>query len=154
MSVTPVRSVLLPALVIALLAVPASAEASARTDATEAAIMRGMNSLRAAYHVPRLHLSHALSRAADAQSAHLLRTRVFSHGAAFSHRMRRYVHSRHVGENLAWLGRCDASQVVQMWLNSAAHRRIMLERGFRRVGVGRRSSAGTCYVTADFASAH
>jgi uncharacterized protein YkwD len=83
----------------------------------------------------------------------VIRTRVLSHGA-FSQRLRHYVHFRTVGENIAWLGRCDAAQVVQMWLNSPAHRQIMLSRGFRRVGVGRRSTSSVCVVTADFASAH
>ncbi len=149
MSVTSVRRTLAFALVPLALAAPASA----RADATEASVLHAMNALRAANHLPRLHSSRGLARAADAQSAHVLRTRVMSHGA-FSRRVRHYVHSRRVGENLAWMNRCDAGQVVRMWLNSAQHRRIMLARGFRRVGVGRRSTAAICVVTADFASAH
>jgi uncharacterized protein YkwD len=39
-----------------------------------------------------------------------------------------------------------------MWLNSAPHRRIMLSRSFKRIGVGR-SGSRKCFVTADFASA-
>ena len=149
MSVMFARRLLLPALLVAALVVPTCA----RADATESSIVRAMNAVRSANGLPRLHSSRGLQRAADAQSAHMLRTRTISHGA-FSRRVRRYVHSRSVGENLAWMSRCNASQVVQMWLNSAQHRQIMLSGAFRRVGVGRRSGAGLCVVTADFASAH
>jgi uncharacterized protein YkwD len=57
-----------------------------------------------------------------------------------------------VGENLAWMDGCNATAVVNMWLNSAPHRKIMLSRSFRRIGVGR-SGSRKCFVTADFASA-
>jgi uncharacterized protein YkwD len=148
-SVMYARRLLLPALVIAVLALPACA----RADSTERSIVRAMNSVRAASHLPLLHSNSRLARAADAHSASMLRSRVLTHGA-FSARLRHYVHSRKVGENLAWMSRCDATAIVQMWLNSAAHRAIMLSPSFRRVGVGKRSGAGMCVVTADFASAH
>jgi uncharacterized protein YkwD len=148
MSVIHGRRLLLPALVCAVFAVPASAHAS-----TESSIVHAMNSVRAANHLPVLHTSAGLHRAAAAQSAHVARTHVLSHGS-FSRRLRHYTHSRTVGENLAWLSSCDASQVVQLWLHSAAHRAIMLSPSFRRVGVGKRSGSGMCIVTADFASAH
>ena len=66
--------------------------------------------------------------------------------------MRRYVRTRKVGENLAWMSGCNARPIVQMWMNSAAHRQIMLSGGFRRVGVAKRDSSRICFVTADFAS--
>ena len=67
-------------------------------------------------------------------------------------RVRRYVRSRRVGENLAYMSGCRARTVVQMWMNSAGHRQIMLSRGFHRVGVAKRNASSTCFVTADFAS--
>lgn len=148
-SVTYVRRWLAPALVTAVLVLPAGA----RADSTERSIVHAMNAVRAANHLPVLRSSSRLARAADAHSASMLRSRVLTHGS-FSRRLRRYVHSRKVGENLAWMSRCDASAIVQMWLNSAAHRAIMLSPSFRRVGVGKRSGSGMCMVTADFASAH
>jgi uncharacterized protein YkwD len=73
MSVTFVRRALLPALLAAVFVLPASAHASSGTDATEASIVRAMNSVRAANHLPQLHFNRGLSRAADAQSRHVIR---------------------------------------------------------------------------------
>lgn len=143
---------LLAALSIGCLAVPPAASASTRRDRTEAAIVHAMNQLRTSYALPALRTSRGLARAADAHSASMARRRTMSHGA-FALRVRRYVHTRRVGENLAWMPGCDATAIVRMWLNSADHRRIMLAPGFRRVGVGRRAASSVCFVTADFASA-
>jgi uncharacterized protein YkwD len=151
MSVTAVWRALLAALLVLCVLAPASASASARHDSTEAAIVRAMNKVRAGYHLPRLSTHGGLARAADAHSATMLRSGVMAHGA-FNSRVRRYVSSRRVGENLAWMTRCNAAAIVQMWMNSATHRRIMLSSGFRRVGVARRASSRICFVTADFAS--
>ena len=78
------------------------------------------------------------------------RTRV-GHGD-YSRRIRRYVRTRRVGENIAWTRGCSAQKIVNMWLNSAPHRHVMLSGSFRRIGVGKRG-ARKCFVTADFASA-
>jgi|1185.fasta_scaffold196677_1 uncharacterized protein YkwD len=137
----------LPALLLVIALCPAAA--FGRSDSS---IIRAMNSVRAQHALPRLRANHRLARAADAHSATMARTRVMSHGA-FERRLRRYVRSRVIGENLAWSNRCNARRVVQMWLASAPHRRIMLSRRFKRVGVARRASSGLCFVTADFASA-
>jgi uncharacterized protein YkwD len=151
MSVTSVRRALLAALLIACLGAPSSAFASSRHDSTESSIIRAMNSVRASYGVPALRTSRGLARAADAHSATMQRSNSLGHGA-FSRRIRRYVHTKRVGENLAWMSGCDANAIVQMWLNSAPHRRVMLSKSFRRIGVGRRGSR-KCFVTADFAAA-
>jgi uncharacterized protein YkwD len=130
---------------------PSGASASARQDRTEAGIVRAMNKVRASHNLPRLRTNSGLARAADSHSAAMLRTNTLAHGA-FDQRVRRYVRSRRVGENLAWMSRCSPSSIVQMWMNSAGHRQVMLSRGFRRVGVARRASSSSCFVTADFAS--
>jgi uncharacterized protein YkwD len=148
---TPLRG-LVAALVVATVAMPCSASASARQDRTEAAILRAMNSVRARHGLPRLRIDPALARAADAHSAAMLRSGVFSHGSVQT-RLRRYTRKRAIGETLAWMSRCNSRMVVSMWLRSAAHRRILLAREFRNVGVGKRSSPARCMVTADFASA-
>jgi uncharacterized protein YkwD len=149
---TPLRG-LVAALLVVIVVVPSPASASARQDRTEKAIMRVMNHVREQYKLPRLRTSGALARAADAHSAAMMRSGTFSHGSVQS-RLRRYTRSRSVGEALAWYSRCDSSAIVNMWLNSAAHRRILLSRTFRNVGVGRRSTSSKCLVTADFSSAH
>jgi uncharacterized protein YkwD len=152
MSVTSVRRSSLAVLVICcLLVVPASASAAARHDATEAKIIRALNKARASYGLPRLRSTRALGRAADAHSRAMRRSNTIGHGD-YSRRIRRYVRSRKVGENLAWMSRCNATAVVNIRLNSGPHRKIMLSRSFRRIGVGR-SGSRKCFVTADFAAA-
>jgi uncharacterized protein YkwD len=151
MSVTSVRRALLAALLLACLGAPSSAFASSRHDTTESSIIRAMNGVRANYGLPRLHTSRGLARAADAHSATMQRSNSLGHGA-YSSRIRRYVRTRRVGENVAWMAGCNANAIVQMWLNSAPHRRVMLSKSFRRIGVGRRGSR-KCFVTADFAAA-
>ena len=154
MSVTALRRGLAPAcclLVCALM--PSSAVASARHDRIEARIVSAMNKVRATYGLPALRVNGGLARAADAHSRTMLRRNVMSHGA-FGARVRRYVRVRKVGENLAWMSRCNANTIVQMWMSSADHRHIVLSSAFRQVGVGKRSSSRVCFVTADFATAH
>ena len=120
-------------------AAPAAQAAGPRLDRGERAVVRAINS----------------ARAADVHSRSMLRTDFFSHGA-FSQRVRRYVSFRRVGETIAWRSRCSARGFVRMWLNSAPHRAVLLSRGFRRIGVGRRKgrlgSTRACMVTADFGS--
>lgn len=151
MSVTAVLRALLVALLVVCVVAPTSASASARQDRTETSIVRAMNTVRASHNLPRLRTHRGLARAADVHSATMLRTNRLAHGA-YDRRVRRYVRTRRVGENLAWMSHCSPSSIVQMWMNSAGHRQILLSRGFRRVGVARRASSQSCYVTADFAS--
>jgi uncharacterized protein YkwD len=151
MSVCAGRRALLAVLSIVCVLPPASASASARHDRTEASIVRVMNSIRASHGLPRLNISGGLGKAADVHSASMARSGRLAHGDT-SRRVRRYVRTRRVGENLAYMTGCKARAIVRMWMNSAAHRQIMLSSGFRRVGVAKRNSSRTCFVTADFAS--
>jgi uncharacterized protein YkwD len=151
MSVSSVRRALLAALLIACLGAPSSAFASSRHDATESSIIRAMNGVRASHGLPSLRTNRGLARAADAHSAAMQRSNSLGHGA-YSQRIRRYVRTKRVGENVAWMAGCNANAIVQMWMNSAPHRHVMLSKSFRRIGVGRRGSR-KCFVTADFAAA-
>jgi uncharacterized protein YkwD len=148
MSVTAMRRLVVAVCLLLCAAVPSVASA----DATEAGIVHEMNRYRVHFGLPALHTSGSLHRAADAHSASMLRHNTMTHGA-FGARVRHYVHVRSIGENLAWMQRCDAAAIVSMWMNSAGHRKNMLTRGFRRVGVGRKANSSACFVTADFASA-
>jgi uncharacterized protein YkwD len=152
MSVSTLRRALLVAPMIVGVAAP-TATASPRTDAVEAGILREMNAFRAQHGLPKLRQQFGFARAADAHSAQMLREKKLEHGA-YGKRVRRYVRRvERVGENLAWMERCDPSEIVRMWAGSAGHRRVMLSRSFRRVGVARRTSHATCFVTADFGTA-
>ena len=138
---------LVTAWLVSLAVFPAAA--SARGGGS---ILHAMNSVRARHHLPALHASRALTRAASAHSSDMARSGSMSHGA-FAQRIGHYVNSRMVGENLAWSSRCSSRTIVRMWMNSAPHRHIMLSRGFRRAGVGISRASHFCFVTADFASA-
>jgi uncharacterized protein YkwD len=151
LSGTSVRRAVLAVLLIVCVVAPSRASASSGHDATEAGIIRALNHARASYGLPRLHTNRALARAADAHSRAMRRTNTIGHGDV-AKRVRRYVRTRKVGENIAWMDGCSASAVVSMWLASAPHRKIMLSRSFKRIGVGR-SGSQRCFVTADFASA-
>jgi uncharacterized protein YkwD len=147
-SVAMVRRGLTAALLV-IAVLPAVASAASRS---ELSIVHAINHARARHHLPGLHLNRALARAAEAHSSEMARSGLMSHGA-FEQRLRSYIHSRDVGENLAWARRCNAHRVVSMWMHSAPHRSVMLSRRFRKVGVGRSSTGSFCFVTADFASA-
>jgi uncharacterized protein YkwD len=129
----------------------ASASASARLDRTEAKIIRAMNTIRSKHDLPRLRISGGLARAADVHSKTMARTGRLAHGDT-GRRVRRYVRTKRVGENLAWMTGCRARAIVRMWMNSAGHRQIMLSRKFRRVGVAKRNASRRCFITADFAT--
>jgi len=141
---------------------PAAAEASsARLDRAERKVIRLVNQIRTRHGLRRLKASRALSRAAGGHSSDMVRRDFFGHassnGTPMNRRVKTYTRARWVGENLAIVsGRGTAGRVVRMWMNSAGHRRVILDRKSRRIGVGRRSGRvgsfrGTVY-TADFAS--
>ena len=98
-----------------------------------------------------LRVGPALTRAARSHSADMARRGYFEHGA-FVQRLRSFgVRAPYVGENLAYgTEPLTAAEIVQMWITSPGHREILLDRGFRRVGVG--VAGGTMkLITADFA---
>jgi uncharacterized protein YkwD len=117
----------------------------------EIAIVRVMNTVRATHGVPPLRIGRALTRAARAHSRDMARRGYFDHGP-FVQRLRRFgVRAGYVGENLASGTRpLSAAAIVQMWIASPPHRQNLLDRGFRRIGIGV-AGANTRLVTADFA---
>jgi uncharacterized protein YkwD len=117
----------------------------------EVAIVRVMNTIRATNGVPPLRIGRLLSRAARAHSVDMVRRGYFDHGP-FVQRLRRFgVRAPYVGENLASGTRpLSAAAIVQMWIASPPHRQNLLDRDFRRIGVGL-AGGNTRLVTADFA---
>jgi uncharacterized protein YkwD len=118
---------------------------------SELAVVHAMNSVRASNGVPPLRVGRALTRAARAHSVDMARRGYFDHGA-FVRRLRQFgVQAPYVGENLAYGTQpLTALAVVQMWIASPPHRQNLLDRSFRRVGVGE-AGGSTRLVTADFA---
>lgn len=136
------------------LATPVDVSAHAAATRSERAIVRLLNAERSRYGLPRLRLSSALTRAAQAHSWNCLRSNSLSHTTG------RITSARASGEALAWSQRgagSGARSIVNLWMRSAPHRAIVLNGNFRRVGVGRvRGKLGPTagvMVTADFASA-
>lgn len=149
---------LLFAVLAATLAGPAVAPADAAMGGAERAIVREVNDVRSDNGLGRLRASPPLSRAADAHSRDMIANDFFDHtssdGTPFDRRVRRYVQASSLGETLAMTGqrRGGAAMVVRMWMDSPPHRAVLLDSGFRRIGLARRWGDGRSVVTADFAS--
>jgi uncharacterized protein YkwD len=132
--------------------------------AAESAIVREINSVRASRGLPRLIPTPSLARVAARHTADMLRHDRVSHSASngthFNARMRRTLPFRAFGETLAWAENEQASPraIVRLWLASPPHRLELLNRAFRRVGVGigvgRMNGGRVVAVTADFATQH
>ena len=157
------RSAFMFTVVLAATLTAASA-ASARPSLNgfERDVIAGINDARAQQGLAPVRAHRGLNRAADVHTRDMLRADFFDHpssdGTPFERRVRRYADANMVGETLAALRQRHggAGTVVQLWLNSPPHRAIVLEPGFRRIGVSRRwgtlGSAGNALVTADFSS--
>ena len=136
--------------------------AGAELNGFEREVIDGVNAARSQSGLAPVRAHRGLSRGADKHSRDMLRADFFDHsssdGTPWERRVRRFTRANFVGETLAALGRRHggAATVVQMWLESPPHRAIVLEPGFRRIGVGRRwgtlGSARNAVVTADFSS--
>jgi len=135
----------LAALVAALtvLAMPALAPAAVH-DPFERAVADAVGVVRAQHGIAPLRPSPRLARVARHHSLDQLRHQRLSHdagdGTPFSRRMARVSRSS-VGETVGWMPDGTAAAaftIVQIWLASPAHRAELLDRRFRRIGVGRR----------------
>jgi uncharacterized protein YkwD len=106
-----------------------------------------LNVERAAHGLPPLGPDRQLARAAGAHASDMVRRGYFSHvspdGRRLVDRIRRtgWLSGRplwFVGEDLAWgIGRPGTpAGIVRAWMHSPPHRRIILGRAYRRVGIG------------------
>jgi uncharacterized protein YkwD len=153
---------LLAALVVSLSALPAAPAAAADPGR----VLRLVNRQRTLHGLATLRADRRLARAARGHSRDMVRRRYFAHaspeGEHVAGRVRRtgWLNGRRswwLGEDLAWgIGRPGTSAgVVRAWMRSPEHRRILLGRVYRSVGIG--VAAGTpvdrargATVTADF----
>ena len=150
---------LLPLLVAATVALgPSSSPAATTLDL--------VNQVREAHGVPHVRLDPRLARVARRHSRDMVRNRYFSHtspdGSSSSDRIAAsgWMRGRErwaVGEDLAWrVGTVRPSEIVEDWLNSPSHRRVLLRRRYHVVGIGIAAGtpsgdSGRTY-TADFGS--
>jgi uncharacterized protein YkwD len=127
-------------------------------NAQEQSLLQAINHARTARGIPPLRVGVRLQRAARAHSRAMARTGSFTHGDWYRRLRRHGVKARAVGETIAWGVGVDgtAGAIVGMWLASPPHRATLLDRSFRRVGVGIAVGSmggfpGASIATADFA---
>jgi uncharacterized protein YkwD len=166
------RPTLLSLVIVAVAALPTAATVAVATpratkrsrSALGRAVLRSVNSARAAHRLPPVRYQARLARAALAHSTEQLRSGGPSHsspdGTPFDQRLRRYSSARNLGETIVWFAGAQpisARRIVRMWLASPPHRRVLMDHRLRRIGVGTRSGRvgghSATVVTADFASA-
>lgn len=157
-----IAALLAPALLVCIaLALPASASAGARcknadivpskTNMTtvKKATLCLVNRERSRRGRRKLRSDGQLVKAAQRFSASMVRHRFFDHvspgGSTLSSRVRRGtrylrgpVRRWSLGENIAWGSGelATPSEIVDSWMNSSGHRRNILDRRFRHIGVG------------------
>jgi uncharacterized protein YkwD len=132
----------------ATLAVPATAAAPSdvrAVDSLERSILAEVNAVRRAHGLAPVRGSAALERAAGGHSRAMATLGFFSHtsrdGTIFWKRIARSYSSRGydywtVGENLLWSSaELDGAASVRMWLKSPPHRKVLLNRLWREVGI-------------------
>jgi uncharacterized protein YkwD len=147
---TPARRLALAVAVLAF-ANASTSVAGTKPDTSRACAAAGqlqamlclVNETRAAHGLARVRLSSSLLRSAQLRANAIVRCRQFSHtpcGQSFGivFRLSGYARGRFaVGENLAWGAGASASpqHTLEQWLASPGHRRVLLSRGWREIGV-------------------
>ena len=114
--------------------------------ALESSVVARMNAVRRSHGLRALRMSRRLRTAAVFHSKDMGRLGYFEHdsltGTPFWRRIERFYPSRgfsswSVGENLLWgSDTYDATFAVREWMESPSHRRNMLSRDWREVGIG------------------
>lgn len=151
--VSPRRRILPALLAAAACASPPPALAAGTP--LERAVVRAVNAQRSAHGLAPVRTSRPLLRAARRHSRDQERRGRIGHGPAFARRLRAATRARRVGECVGRLPagtRRRATVMVQAWMSSPSHRRQLLGRTYRRIGVGARSGAAGTVMTADFAT--
>lgn len=142
-------AVIVGTLATLLLGVAGPAQAARVTlNDYEQLTLRLINQERAKRSLPLLSLNAKLTAAARAHSADMGERQYFAHTSPSGRTFReRIVKSSYtldgyrawrLGENLAWGAGLSAypSEMVRRWMASARHRKVLLTRAFRAVGIG------------------
>jgi uncharacterized protein YkwD len=132
-----------------LVPVPAGASSLGRQ------VLRGINAERAKHDLRPLRLAPSLRRVAGSHSRYMARVKRLRHesadGTSATRRIRRAMRLRRTGEAIAFAG--TARALVKAWMASPPHRRLLLSRSFRVIGVGvargSYQSSRVLYATAD-----
>jgi uncharacterized protein YkwD len=145
------------------LAAPADAAAasSAAREPFRVALLRQLNRVRAHHALPPVRADRRLHGEAIRHSRDMAHRSYFAHGPWTLRVKAASSSARSIGEVIGRMTAADpageAAWMVRAWLASPPHRAVLLDRDFRRVGIGRATrteAAGTdSLYTADFASA-
>jgi uncharacterized protein YkwD len=136
-----------------------AAHATARTSltSTEARFLDGINQVRADHAESGVSVDVRLVVAARGHSRSMVAGQYFAHGTFATRIEREGVTTGRVGETLAWTAKPQGAvgRIVDAWLESPEHRRILLDGGYRQVGIGVATGRFEGYpdavvVTADF----
>jgi uncharacterized protein YkwD len=113
-----------------------------------------LNAERTARGLSRLTSNAQLGKAAQGYSANMVRQQFFDHtspaGVSLNTRVRRgttylrgNLRSWSLGENIGWGSGelATPTRIVRSWMASSGHRRNILDRGFRHIGIGVASGA-------------
>ncbi len=152
-------------LLVALACAPAVGQAAGEASysgTSENRVLVLLNDIRHEHGLSSFVASRALRAAAREHSADMLARGYFEHDGpseSFDKRIRRFLESPLVGENIAWgTGRHSSPEsIVRLWMNSPPHRRIILMPTLHRVGLGVamgsfKGNKGAVMATADFSS--
>ncbi|MDX6628235.1 MAG: hypothetical protein QOH00_481 [Gaiellales bacterium] len=146
---------------LAVLVAPATSQAAttiAYQAGSEQQVLMLLNQIRRQHGLGMLALSAPLRTAARGHSADMLQGGYFDHDSlneGWDARISRYLRSSLIGETIARGGgpTGSPSAMVNQWMHSALHRRVILTAGFRLVGIGIATGApGSVMATADFAA--
>jgi uncharacterized protein YkwD len=136
---------------------PASATTTRYAPALQRLVVAEINIVRRSFGRTRLTLSTQLTRAGQEHARELALHGFFSHawsdGSPFGSWIQRFypagkARTWRAGENLAWsTPELSAKSAVEMWVASPVHRRTLLDKRWRQVGIGvvRAGAAGGVY---------
>jgi hypothetical protein len=131
--------------------------ASIRLTAAERGLVAEINDARSAHGLGPVSSDANLVKAARYHSRDMVAKDYFAHGVFWKRVDRFGATGNHLGENLAWDSTQDgaAQTLVQAWLDSPAHRAVLLSHAYKEVGVGVaigdfQGHPGALVVTADF----
>lgn len=149
----------------ALLALPAVSQAAGKSShrsSSEHQVLRLLNDIRRQHGLSTLTASTQLRNAARSHSDDMIRHHYFDHDSpseAWDVRVRRYMNSSLVGEDIAWgTGSYGSPEgIVSLWMHSAPHRHVILMSDMHHVGLGISSGTfdgtpGAVMATADFSA--
>jgi uncharacterized protein YkwD len=157
----------------AAIATPVATASHSHARLAARSVVEEINTIRAQHGLRALRLVRPLTAAAGQHSSEMGTRGYFSHdsidGTSFWKRVEGFYGSHgyrywSVGENLLWSsGALTPAEAVTMWMNSPPHRKNLLEKNWRQIGLsvkqfdaapGVYHGLAVTIVTADFGARH